>query len=150
MGLFGKLFASASAEVSQKAANAEQALDMKVSKDLVEGVISGCLLVSFVDGSCDDEELEALEAVLDAEETFEPWAAEFQKLIQRYSKKLRAGYKLGKRSALEELGQLKGNSRDAAICFACIETVAEQGGVSAEEKEVLSEIANALGVAYRG
>ena len=63
MGLFGKLFASASAEVSQKAANAEQALDMKVSKDLVEGVISGCLLVSFVDGSCDDEELEALEAV---------------------------------------------------------------------------------------
>lgn len=150
MGLFGKLFASASKDVANKAAAAEQALDMKVSKDLVEGVISGCLLVAHRDGNCDDDELNALEAVLDAEETFDPWKAEFSRLIQRYNKKLVAGYKLGKRSALEELGQLKSNPRDAAICFACIETVAEQGGVSPEEKEVLVEIAGALGVSYRG
>lgn len=150
MGLFGKLFASKAIDVKKAAAQAEQAFDKKVSKDLVEAVISGSLLVSFADGTCDDDEITSLLSLLEAEESFAPWAAEIPALIDRYSKKLRAGYKLGKLSALRELGDLKGNTADAELAFACIETVADNGGISDEERAVLKEIAAALGVAYRG
>ena len=150
MGILGKLFASKTADVKKAAANAEQNLEKKLSKDLVEGVISGSLLVAFADGTCDDEEINSLTDLLEAEESFAAWATEVPALIDRYSKKLRAGYKLGKLSALRELGDLKGNSADAELCFACIETVADNGGISDEERAVLKEIAGALGVAYRG
>lgn len=150
MGILGKLFASKAADVKKASVQAEQNLEKKIRKDLVEGVISGSLLVAFADGSCDDDEISSLLALLEAEESFEAWAAEIPALIDRYSKKLRAGYKLGKLSALRELGDLKGSPDDAALCFACIETVADNGGVSEEEKAVLKEIAGALGVAYRG
>ena len=150
MGILGKLFASKSADIKKSAAVAEQNLEKRISKDLVEAVISGSLLVSFSDGTCDDDEITSLLALLESEEQFAPWSSEIPALIDRYSKKLRAGYKLGKLSALRELSDLKGSPADAELAFACIETVADNGGVSDDERAVLKEIAGALGVSYRG
>lgn len=149
MGILGKLFASKKADLTKAAAQAENAFDKKISKDLIEGVISGSLLVSFADGTCDDEEIQSLCALLDAEESFLPWQSEIPALIEKYSKQLRAGITYGKMKALKELADLKGDE-NAALCFACIETVAQQGGISDDEKAMLKDIAGALGVAYRG
>ncbi|QAX92327.1 tellurite resistance [Pantoea phage vB_PagM_LIET2] len=150
MGLLGKLFASKTADIKKSAATAEQNLEKRISKDLVEAVISGSLLVSFADGTCDDDEITSLLNLLEAEESFTAWASDVPGLVDRYSKKLRAGYKLGKLSALRELGDLRSSPADAELAFACIETVADNGGISDEERAVLKEIAGALGVAYRG
>lgn len=144
MGILGKFF-------NQKKAAVAQSVNQAISKDVVEAVISGSLLVSFADGTCDDEELSSLEGILAAEETFAPMASEFSALIGKFAGKLAEGrYKMGKLVALRELADLKTRPADAELVFACIECVADNGGVSDVERAVLKEIAGALGVAYRG
>lgn len=144
MGLFTNLF-------KQKKHAVTQSIDQAIAKDVVEAVISGALLVAFADGTCDDEELTSLEGLLAAEETFAPMASEFPALIAKFAGKLGEGrFKMGKLVALRELSDLKSRPADAELVFACIECVADNGGVSDEEKAVLKEIAAALGVAYRG
>lgn len=144
MGILGKFF-------NQKKTAVTQSVNQAIAKDVVEAVISGSLLVAFADGSCDDDELTSLEGLLAAEETFAPMAAEFPALIAKFAGKLGEGrFKMGKLVALRELGDLKSRPADAELVFACIECVADNGGVSDEERAVLKEIAGALGVAYRG
>lgn len=144
MGILGNLF-------KQKKTAIAQNVNQAIAKDVVEAVISGALLVAFADGSCDDDELTSLEGILAAEETFAPMAAEFPALIAKFAGKLSEGrFKMGKLVALRELGDLKSRPADAELVFACIECVADNGGVSDEERAVLKEIAAALGVAYRG
>lgn len=149
MGLFDKFLKTKSAAVVQAAAQKEHELDKKISKDLIEGVIAGSLYISYKDGDCDDSEVASLCALLEAEDAFAPWASEVPLLIEKYSKMMRAGMTYARVKVMKELNDLR-NTGDVALCFACIETVAQQGDVSDVEKEGLKEIAAALGVAYRG
>lgn len=137
MGLLGKLFGKKAAEIKQSAAKI-------TNKDLVEAVVSGSLLVAFADGTCEDSEIAALEAVLASDDQFDAWRAEIPGMIAKYAAKFQAGYRLGKLSALREIGDLKATPKDAELTLVCIITVAEQGGISDQEEAVLKEIANAL------
>ena len=137
--MLGKFFGKKAAEIKTAGA--------KISnKDLVEAVVSGSLLVAFADGSCGDEEISALEAVLASDDQFDSWRSEIPGMIAKYAGKFSAGYKLGKLSALREIGDLKAVQKDAELTLVCIITVAEQGGIDEKEKAVLSEIALALGL----
>lgn len=137
--MFGKFFGKKAAEIKSAGA--------KISnKDLVEAVVSGSLLVAFADGNCDDSEISALESILASDEQFDSWRSEIPGLISKYAGKFSAGYKLGKLSALREIGDLKSTQKDAELALVCIITVAEQGGIDDKEKAVLNEIAVALGL----
>lgn len=149
MGLFDKFLKKNTAALVQAAAQKEHELDKQLSKELIEGVVAGSLYVSFKDGDCDDGEVASLCGLLEAEDAFAPWASEVPALIEKYSKIMRAGMTYARVKVMKELNDLR-NTGDVALCFACIETVAQQGDVSDIEKEALKEIASALGVAYRG
>lgn len=139
--MFGikKLFSKKASAIKESAAKIN-------NKDLVEAVVSGSLLVAFADGSCDDSEIASLEAVIASDDQFDAWRSEVPGLIAKYAQKFTAGYKLGKLTALREIGDLKSTKADAELALVCIITVADQGGVSDEEKAVLKEIADALGL----
>ena len=141
MSLLSKLFGDA-------AKGAVASVEKKITKDVVEATIAGSLLVAAANDGISDEELGALEVVLGAADEFKPWEADFQNLIGKYATQLMKAPRLGKMTALREIGDLRGkNPDDAELVMNCILTVADaSGAIEAEERKVLGEIASVLGV----
>lgn len=127
--------------------DAAGAVDKRITKDVVEATIAGGLLVASASNGIEDSEIEALETVLNSVDEFQPWKADFQKLIAKYAIQIQKTPRLGRMTAFNELADLNGkNPKDAELVFNCILTVADaSGSIEAEERAVLVEIAKILG-----
>lgn len=125
---------------------ASDAVDKRITKDVVEATIAGGLLVAAASNGIEDSEIEALETVLGSVDEFQPWKADFQKLISKYAVQIQKTPRLGKMTAMNELADLHGkNPKDAELVFNCILTVADaSGAIEDAERTVLLDIAKLL------
>ena len=134
---------------SKKAVELKQTAGKIQNKDVFEGTVWGGLYVAYNDGSCDADEIAAIEGVIASDDQFDLWLGELNGAIQKACLKFDQNVKLGRLQALRELADLKATPKDAELCLVCCISVAEKGGISEPEEKALGEIANALGLNLR-
>lgn len=132
--LFGKKTAGAAAEIKKMA-----------NRDLAEGLVGACLLVAAADGEIEPEEIENLNAQLDAHPALQGFGGEIGKMVDSFSGRLNAGFLIGKTQIMREIGDCAHNEQEAEDIFVAAITIAQSDGeVEPEEVVVLKEIGKKL------
>lgn len=140
MGFFGNM-------LKKKAAEGKAELKKIENRDLMEAIVGGCLLVAAADGSISDDEMLALDAQIQANESLSHFGSEIGKVMNRFEAQLKSGFRIGKMKILREIGDIKSNQEDAEEVFINILTIAESDGeIDKGELDVLKEVGNKLGV----
>lgn len=140
MGFFGNL-------LKKKAAEGKAELKKIENRDLMEAIVGGCLLVAAADGSISDDEMMALDAQIQANESLSHFGSEIGKVMNRFEAQLKSGFRIGKMKILREIGDIKSNQEDAEEVFVNMITIAESDGeIDKGELDVLKEVGNKLGV----
>lgn len=132
----------------KKKANAAKTELKKFEKrDLMEAVVGGCLLIAFADGSCEEAELKSIDALLRTNKALEGFGHELTDTINRYTERLKAGYRVARLEILREIEQVKGDRQEAEDVLITMLTIAEADGEieEAEQKE-LSTVSDRLGL----
>lgn len=132
----------------KKKANAAKTELKKFEKrDLMEAVVGGCLLIAFADGFCEEAELKSIDALLRTNKALEGFGHELTDTINRYTERLKAGYRVARLEILREIEQVKGDRQEAEDVLITMLTIAEADGEieEAEQKE-LSTVSDRLGL----
>lgn len=116
-------------------------------RDLMEAVVGGSLLIAFADGECEESELKAIEALLRTNKALEGFGQELTDTVNRYTERLKAGYRVARLEILREIEQVKGDRQEAEDVLITMLTIAEADGEieEAEQKE-LSTVSDRLGL----
>jgi len=133
---FGKRVKAAKAEVKKFE-----------NRDLMEAMVGGCALVAFADGSCTEEELKKLEAVLAGTKALEGFGTEVQTTLMNFTNRLRTAYRSGRLEIMREIADVKNDQREKEDVLVAMITIAEaDGDIGEAEMKVLTEVARALGL----
>lgn len=117
------------------------------NKDLAEGLVGACLLVAYADGECEPEELQNLNAQLEAHPALQGFGGEIGKMVDRFCKTLDTGFRIGKVQIMREIKDCANDPNEAEDIFVAAITIAEADGeVEPEEVAVLKEIGRELGL----
>ncbi|WP_421179286.1 tellurite resistance TerB family protein [Aeromonas enteropelogenes] len=136
----GKMF-------GKKAAAARGELKKLENRDLMEAVVGACLLTAFADGECEESELKTIESLLRTSKALEGFGSEITDTMNRFTERLRAGYRVARLEILREIGDVKGNRQEAEDVLVAMLTIAESDGeIEPAEQKVLDEVATALGL----
>lgn len=138
--MFGKLF-------GKKASAAKAEIKKFENRDLMEATVGGCLLVAFADGECEDAEIKTIESLLRTNKALEGFGHELTDTVNRFTVRLKAGYRVARVEILREIEEVKGNRQEAEDVLVTMLTIAEADGEieEAEQKE-LSTVADRLGL----
>lgn len=138
--MFGKLF-------GKKAATAKAEIKKFENRDLMEATVGGCLLIAFADGECDDAELKTIESLLRTNKALDGFGHELTDTVNRFTERLKAGYRVARVEILREIEDVKGNRQEAEDVLVTMLTIAEADGEieEAEQKE-LTTVADRLGL----
>jgi tellurite resistance protein TerB len=138
--MFGKMF-------SKRTAAAGAAIKKMENKDLVEAAIAGMVLMAFADGSCSDEEIANLTAIVEASDSFSAHQSEIPGMVDKYVRLMKAGAAIGRTKLMKEISDVKGSEDEKTEVFACIVSIAQgDGAVGAEEMDLLKRIGRQLGL----
>lgn len=132
----------------KKKARAAKAEIKKFEKrDLMEATVGGCLLIAFADGSCEEAELKSIDSLLRTNKALEGFGHELTDCINRFTERLKAGYRVARLEILREIEQVKGDRQEAEDVLITMLTIAEADGEieEAEQKE-LDTVAERLGL----
>ena len=138
--MFGKMF-------GKKASAAKESIKRLENRDLMEQMVGGCLLVAFADGDCEDSELKKLDEVLRSSTALEGFGSELTETINRFTARLKAGYRIGRMEILREINDVKSDQNEKEDVLLAMITVAESDGeIEPEEKKELDQVAQRLGL----
>jgi len=118
---------------------------MSGKTDLLEAVAAGAMLVAYADNNADDGEIATAIAAVKANKALS--AAFSQSIIERTMDTMydRAkGGRSGRAGLYKEIEDVAGKPDDAEVVMYAILDVADNDGISPEEKAVLSRIATSL------
>lgn len=138
--MFGKMF-------GKKASAAKESIKRLENRDLMEQMVGGCLLIAFADGDCEDSELKKLDEVLRSSKALEGFGPELTDTINRFTARLKAGYRIGRMEILREINDVKSDQNEKEDVLLAMITVAESDGeIEPEEKKELDQVAQRLGL----
>lgn len=138
--MFGKLF-------GRKAAAVRTEMKKFENRDQMEALVGGCLLVAFADGTCEDSELKKIDSLLRSNKSLEGFGHEITDTLNRFSERLKSGYRVARAEILREIGQIKDNRQDAEdVLLNMLEIAEADGEIEPEEQRELETVANGLGL----
>jgi len=116
-------------------------------RDLAQAVVNAAYLVAYADGECDALERAKIDQALRANPVLSQFANELTDITNRIVEQLETSFKIGRRAALREIEDVKGDQREAEDVLDVAVAVAEADGeIEPEEKKVLEQIAAVLGL----
>jgi len=116
-------------------------------RDLAQAVINAAWLVAYADGECDALERAKIDQILKTSPTLNNFAAEINEITLRIVNLLETDYKIGRRAALREIEDVKGDQREAEDVMDVAVAIAEADGeIEPKEMKVLEQIALVLGL----
>lgn len=126
---------------------AKESIKRLESKDLMEAMVGGCLLIAFADGDCEEVELLKMDEVLRTSKSLEGYGAELTDTINRFVARLKAGYIIGRAEILREINDVKGSQTEKEDVLLAMLTVAmSDGQIEPEEQKELTQVAQRLGL----
>ena len=126
---------------------AKESIKRLESKDLMEAMVGGCLLIAFADGDCEEAELLKMDEVLRTSKSLEGYGSELTDTINRFTARLKAGYIIGRAEILREINDVKGSQTEKEDVLLAMLTVAmSDGQIEPEEQKELTQIAQRLGL----
>ena len=131
----------------KKARAAKNEIKKFEKRDLMEATVGGCLLVAFADGDCEDSELKTIDSLLRTNKALEGFGHELTDTINRFTERLKAGYRVARVEILREIEQVKGDRQEAEDVLITMLTIAEADGeIEAAEQKELDNVAERLGL----
>ncbi len=116
-------------------------------RDLAQAVVNAAYLVAYADGECEASEKAKIEQVLRNQPALAAFTSEINSISATIVGQLDTNFKIGRRAALREIEDVKHDTREAEDVLDVAVAIAEADGeVEPEERKVLEEIANALGL----
>ena len=126
---------------------AKESIKRLESKDLMEAMVGGCLLIAFADGDCEEAELLKMDEVLRTSKSLEGYGAELTDTLNRFTARLKAGYIIGRAEILREINDVKGSQTEKEDVLLAMLTVAmSDGQIEPEEQKELTQVAQRLGL----
>ena len=126
---------------------AKESIKRLESKDLMEAMVGGCLLIAFADGDCEETELLKMDEVLRTSKSLEGYGSELTDTINRFTARLKAGYIIGRAEILREINDVKGSQTEKEDVLLAMLTVAmSDGQIEPEEQKELTQVAQRLGL----
>ena len=138
--MLGKLFGKKANQVKAEMAKVE-------SRDLMQAIVGGSLLVASADGEISNDELDTLEKSIAANPNMAPFGSEIHQTMSRFKEMLDVGFRLGRLKIMREIEDIKNNPQEAEECFVnCLVIAESDGTVDEKELQVLKDIGGVLGV----
>lgn len=117
------------------------------NRDLAEALVGACLLIAAADGEIEPEEIENLNAQLEAHPALQGFGSEIGKMVDSFTKRLEAGFLIGKTQIMREIKDCTHDSEEAEDIFVSAITMAQADGeIEEAELKILKEIGRALGL----
>lgn len=117
------------------------------NRDLAEGLVGACLLIAAADGEIEPEEVENLNAQLEAHPALQGFGGEIGKMVDNFTRMLEAGFLIGKTKIMREIKDCAHDENEAEDIFVAAITIAQSDGeIEPEELKILKEIGSALGL----
>lgn len=131
----------------KKGIEAKVELKKVENRDLMQAIVGSMVLLAYADGSCEKEELEAIEKLIAANENLAHFGAEIHTTMNRYIELMEAGARLGEIKIMREIADIKHNLQEAEEVFVCAITVAEaRMPIDEKELKMLAKIGKELGL----
>ncbi|WP_448309675.1 tellurite resistance TerB family protein [Pantoea sp. PGP6] len=116
-------------------------------RDLAQAVVNAAYLVAYADGECEPSEKAKIEQVLRSNPTLSAFSGEINDISTRIIAQLDTDIRIGRRAALREIEDVKGDQRECEDVLDVAVTIAmADGELEPEEQKVLEQIANVLGL----
>jgi len=116
-------------------------------RDLAQAVVNAAYLVAFSDGNCDALERAKIDQILKTNPVLANFTGELNEISGRIVSLLETDFKIGRRAALREIEDVKGDQREAEDVMDVAVAIAEADGeIEKAEMKVLEQIAMVLGL----
>ena len=114
----------------------------------MEAVVNGCVLVAAADGSIEASEKQKMAGFIERSDELKHFnMGEVIGVFQNAAAAYETDNVFGKASALEKVGKVKGNEDQARLLVRVVCAIgAADGDFDTQEKEMVSQIARALGL----
>lgn len=133
--MFGKWFNKAKSEVA------------KVTKrDLMEASVACGVLVMYADGDATDNEVEKLLTVLQTMPSLSEFQSDIPSVFEKYSQLMSKSARMGKLELMKQIRDCEHDKAEAEQILIVGLDVSDADGLSAEEEDVLKNIATTLGL----
>ena len=138
--MFGKLF-------GKKVNQAKAEVKKFENRDLLEAIVGGCLLVAAADGDIEDSEVKKIDSLLRTNKNLEHFGSEITELVNRFSERLRSGYRVARAEILREIEDIKSDQQQKEDVLLNMLTIAEADGeIEPAEQKELETVAQRLGL----
>lgn len=118
-------------------------------RDLAQAVVNAAYLVAYADGELEASEKAKIDQVLRANPTLSNFQGELNQIASTICAQLDADIGIGRRAALREISDVKGDQRECEdVLDVAIAIAKADGEIEPEEEVVLKQIAEALGLRY--
>ncbi|QOC54465.1 putative tellurite resistance TerB family protein [Salmonella phage pSal-SNUABM-04] len=116
-------------------------------RDLAQAVVNAAYLVAFADGELESSEKVKIEQVLRTNPVLANFTSEINTIASEIIGKLETDIRIGRRSALREIEDVKGDQRECEdVMDVAVAIALADGEIEPEEMKVLEQIAGVLGV----
>lgn len=116
-------------------------------RDLAQAVVNSAYLVAYADGELEQSEKVKIEQVLRTNPILSNFASEINEIASRIIGQLETDIRIGRRAALREIEDVKGDQRECEdVMDVAVAIAMADGEIEPEEMKVLEQIANTLGL----
>jgi len=116
-------------------------------RDLAQAVVNAAWLVAYADGSCDPLERAKIDQVLKTNPVLYNFTSELAEISGKIINLLETDFKIGRRAALREIEDVKGDQREAEdVLDVAVAIAGADGEIEKSELKVLEQIALILGL----
>ena len=117
------------------------------NKDLMQAVVYGSIYVAAADGELEEAELDKVEIILNNTPQLQGYGAELSNLMDRAKTDFKAGMRILRQNAEQELTDLQHSPKEAATVLNIMLTIAEADGeIEEAEMKALERSAKFLGL----
>ncbi len=131
----------------KKASTFKQEVKKLENRDLLEAIVSGCLLVAAADGTIGDDETKKIDSLLRTNKNLGHFGGEITELVNRFAERLQSGYRVARAEILREIEDIKADSQQKEDVLLNMLTIAEaDGSIDEKERKELDTVAQRLGL----
>jgi tellurite resistance protein TerB len=118
------------------------------NKTFLEGVVAGCALVAYADGTVKPEEKQKMMGFLENSDVLSVFdVTDVIGMFEKYAKSFEFDYKIGEANALKAVGNLKSKETEARLMVrVCCAIGAADGNFDDDEKASVRKICGELGL----
>jgi tellurite resistance protein TerB len=118
------------------------------NKTFLEGVVAGCALVAYADGTVKPEEKQKMVGFLQASDVLSVFdVSTVVSVFEKYAKNFEFDYKIGEANALQAIGKFRGKETEARLLVrVCCAIGAADGDFDDDEKAAVRKICSELGL----